>query len=417
MKRILLFLFFVAVVAGGLYGYFTYYAPSQTASEAEPPLVASGVIEAETTLITSETGGRVVAVRAHEGDEVQAGDLLVQMDDSDLSAQEINLEAAVATARANLAAAKQGPQAETVAVAETELAQAKVGRDGAYEIWQEMERVAADPQELLIPIREMEAQVTQAEGQVKLAKVALKAATVREEDAARDQGSGPGKVAYQVAQLGHQAADLGVEIAEANLQALRVQLAYLREQYNNPLEAQVQARQAEWAYRVAEAQVQMAGANLSAAQAGPRDGDIAVAEAQVAVAESARAPLDVAAHRLDLVAPGDGQITTRSADPGEVVAPGAVLLTLADLDTVTLRVFIPETQIGKLALGESARVTIDSVDQPFEGEISYIADEAEFTPANVQTAAERVNLVFAVEITLSNPEHILKPGMPADAEF
>jgi len=88
-----------------------------------------------------------------------------------------------------------------------------------------------------------------------------------------------------------------------------------------------------------------------------------------------------------------------------------------DKNRVTLTVFIPETQIGHVKVGQPARVTIDSVSRVFEGTVTFIAHEAEFTPKNVQTKEERVNLVFAVEITLDNPEHILKPGMPADAEI
>ena len=82
-----------------------------------------------------------------------------------------------------------------------------------------------------------------------------------------------------------------------------------------------------------------------------------------------------------------------------------------------MRVFIPEIQIGLVALGQLAVVTVDSVPQSFTGKVTYISNEAEFTPKNVQTPDERVNLVFAVEISLSNPEHVLKPGMPADTEI
>jgi HlyD family secretion protein len=110
-------------------------------------------------------------------------------------------------------------------------------------------------------------------------------------------------------------------------------------------------------------------------------------------------------------------ISTRVADPGELAVPGATLLTLVDLDRVRLKVFVPETQIGRVKLGQTAYVTVDSVPQPFEGAVTFIGSEAEFTPKNVQTREERVNLVFAVDIGLDNPEHIFKPGMPADAEI
>jgi HlyD family secretion protein len=84
---------------------------------------------------------------------------------------------------------------------------------------------------------------------------------------------------------------------------------------------------------------------------------------------------------------------------------------------VTLTVYVPEAELGKVALGQTADVTVDSYSQGFPGEVSYIASQAEFTPKNVQTQEERVHMVFAVKIHLDNPDQLLKPGMPADAIF
>jgi multidrug resistance efflux pump len=97
--------------------------------------------------------------------------------------------------------------------------------------------------------------------------------------------------------------------------------------------------------------------------------------------------------------------------------PGAALFTLADLDQVTLTVYVPEAELGKVALGQEVEVTVDAYDQVFPGQVTHIASQAEFTPKNVQTQEERVHMVFAVKIRLDNPDHQLKPGMPADAVF
>jgi HlyD family secretion protein len=121
---------------------------------------------------------------------------------------------------------------------------------------------------------------------------------------------------------------------------------------------------------------------------------------------------------MTLTAPRDGVITERPASPGELAAPGAALMNLGDLDHVTLTVFIPETQIGRVGVGQAAHVAVDAYPgETFEGTVTFIALEAEFTPKNVQTEEERVNLVFAVKISLDNPDHRLKPGMPADAQI
>ncbi|MCP4165750.1 MAG: HlyD family efflux transporter periplasmic adaptor subunit [Chloroflexi bacterium] len=417
MKKLLVLIIVVAAVAGGYYWYVTYYPTTQAVSVSiAEDIRASGLIEAKTLLITSETGGRIIDVFAREGDEIATGDLLIQLDDSMLKAQQAELEAAINTARANLNAVSAPPRTADIAVAEAALIAAKALESGAYQVWQQMLRVSEDPQELLIPIQDIQAQIQQVDKLIEMAKVELKSAGIQEENAARDQ-SAAGKVAYQIALKQGQAADVGVRLAKANRQALRTQLKHLREQYNNPVALQTQAHQAESAYSSAEAAVAVAEAQLAVAKTRPRPEDIAVAAAQVRVAESARALFDTQMSRLTLTAPDDGLITTRTAERGKMAIPGAILFSLADLDRVTLRVYIPQTQIGKVSLGQSAQVTIDSVDRPFAGTVSYIAAEAEFTPQNVQIPEERVNLVFAVEISLDNPNHILKPGMPADAEL
>ncbi len=433
IKQIGAIFFLVALLVSGLYEYNTQtpsrvlaadmsprvvaHNPSRVAADEPAPIFGSGTIEAETITIAAETGGRVVAVHADEGAEVKAGEVLVELEASLLLAQQAELEAAIETARANLTAVKDKPQPEEVAVAEAELVQAKVNRDSAHQVRQDALRLVERPQPLLVPIRELEAQIKQAEGAVESAQADRKTAAIEEEAASRDQSSHAALVGYEIAQKQTQAADIGVKLAEARLQALRIQLAHLWEQYTNPVTLQAQAHQAEGNYHVAEAAVDLSQAKLDAVQAGATTEEVAVAQAQVGQAESALALLKARLAQLILTAPQDGLITTRVADPGELATPGATLLQLADLDHVTLRVFIPETQIGRVKLGQQAWVTIDSVDRPFAGVVTFIANEAEFTPKNVQTQEERVNLVFAVEISLDNPEHILKPGMPADVEI
>ena len=91
---------------------------------------------------------------------------------------------------------------------------------------------------------------------------------------------------------------------------------------------------------------------------------------------------------------------------------------MADLDTVTLTVYVPEDQLGLVKIGQEVRVMVDSYpERTFHGEVVYIAAKAEFTPKNVQTKEERVTTVFAVDVKIPNPDHALKPGMPADAEI
>lgn len=160
----------------------------------------------------------------------------------------------------------------------------------------------------------------------------------------------------------------------------------------------------------------MAAAKLSELKSGARPEEIEAAEAKVAQAQAALEAIQVQLAKTTLHAPVNGVVINRAIQPGEMASPGATLLRLADLDQVNLTVFIAETQIGKVQLGQPARVSVDTFpERAFEGEVTFIAQEAEFTPENVQTEEQRAKLVFAVRISLDNPDHLLKPGMPADA--
>lgn len=114
----------------------------------------------------------------------------------------------------------------------------------------------------------------------------------------------------------------------------------------------------------------------------------------------------------------DGVVTSRSAHACEVALAGISLLTVANLDQVQLVVYVPEDQLGRVALGQEVRVQIDSfAGQVFTGTVSYISERAEFTRKNVQTPEDWMRMVFAVKVRLPNPGHLLKPGLPADAVF
>jgi len=147
------------------------------------------------------------------------------------------------------------------------------------------------------------------------------------------------------------------------------------------------------------------------------------AERQVDLAgasiESAQASLQLAKIVLEytrLVAPFDGVITVRQAELGEIMIPGTPVTTLADLDHVWLRAYINEPDIGKVRLGQRVAVKTDTYPgKSYEGHVSFIASDAEFTPKSVETHAERVTLVYRIKIDIDNPSHELVPGMPADA--
>src|SRR5262249_18801551 len=139
-----------------------------------------------------------------------------------------------------------------------------------------------------------------------------------------------------------------------------------------------------------------------------------------AEADRSRASLQEAqANRRDLqiIAPFDGTVATRAAEPGEVVVAGTAIITLVNLNQVYLRGFIPEGEIGRVRVGQLSRVYLDSnPKQAFEAVVSRIDPQASFTPENTYFRDDRVKQVVGVKLQLSNPEGFAKPGMPADGE-
>lgn len=170
-------------------------------------------------------------------------------------------------------------------------------------------------------------------------------------------------------------------------------------------EAGLNTAQAQYDLTAAGARPEQISAALAGAEA---------AESQAAAAKAALDVLDVQINKLTLTAPVSGVVLTRAVEPGELAAPGSTLLIVAQLDHLTLTVYIPEDEYGKVHLGQKLDVTVDSFPgEVFPGTVSYIAGQAEFTPRNIQTVKSRKITVFAVRLELDNMDGKLKPGMPA----
>ncbi len=167
---------------------------------------------------------------------------------------------------------------------------------------------------------------------------------------------------------------------------------------------------------VAEASLDQAQQALSLALAGPRKETI---DAQRAVVQQARANLERAQAALDnaiVHAPFTGLVTVRHREPGEIVSPGAPVLTLLNPNDRWVRIYVRENEIGRVHLGEKATITSDTYpDSTYQGTVTFIGSQAEFTPRNVQTQQERIKLVYPVKVRITgDPNFELKPGIPAD---
>jgi HlyD family secretion protein len=444
-------------------------------------LVASGFIEAEEASVTSELGGRIVALHADEGDEVTAGQTVVDLDDSLLLSQVEMAEAELAVAEAQLAQVKAGVRQETLEYALALLEQARVAQAAARVAWDDAQLMLENPQELELALTAARARLGVLDFQEQQAQAIANSAqsgrdfadeAVRQLEAFEprrewvqigrfDLASVPPEIPlppnpadgeyiidgykivikdgvitvyYQVtirvpvdvldealheqatATYQSWAAWTGLAGAQVVRSGAQAYLAELQRQKSDPLTLQAQANAAMAQYEIATAAVGVAQAQVDGLQVGATPEQIAAVEAQAEIARAAVDALRVQVDKFVLQAPISGLVLERPVHVGEVALPGAPLVTLADLDRVTLIVYVPEDQLGRVQLGQPVTVTVDAYsDRSFRGTVAFIASQAEFTPKNVQTREERVSMVFAVKVRLPNPDHALKPGMPADA--
>ena len=344
-------------------------------------IAVSGRIESDSASVAAKTGGRIREITVREGDSVAAGQLIAVIDDDQIAARERQEQSAVEQAEARLQQAEK-----EIAVLQAQLEQNRLG----------VSQANADAQ----------GRVSQAQAQVAAAEANLAQAHAAYEQARYDKEkftalASQGDVSERDGRQSMTAADTQKAIAvaaERQVEAARGALVAAKATLDNPA--------------IRAAQVSATEKQISQALS-------AVASAQ-ADANRARARLqEVQADRRDLqiVAPFDGTVATRIAEPGEVVAAGSAIVTLVNFNQVYLRGFIPEGQIGRVRVGQPARVYLDSNSKlPLEATVSRIDPKASFTPENTYFRDERVKQVVGVKLLLTNPKGFAKPGMPADGE-
>lgn len=177
-----------------------------------------------------------------------------------------------------------------------------------------------------------------------------------------------------------------------------------------------QREDAETRFRVACAQRDAAEQALLKLEEGSRPEEIKAAQAKLEQAVASRDLLLKSIADAVLIAPTSGVVMQKNIEPGEFVVAGSPLLVLSDLNRVELWIFLTSSEVEKIQLGQSVAVTVDfDPSRVFEGVVTFISPEAEFTPKNIQTKEERAKLVFRTKVEIPNPEHVLKPGLPADA--
>ncbi len=353
---------------------------------------ASGRIEVTEVNVSSKVTGRVSRLLVDEGTDVKPEQLIADLEGEELEAQLRQARAALESAEARLSQARITFQIEPTMV-RTQIRQAE-----------ESLRAAEERLRLLVTgsraqeIEEGRANLRQAEARLEIARLT------------RDRYRGLEADGF----ISRQDLDRAQSDFDAGAGAVRA----ARERLDLLVEG---SRQED--IRAAEAERDRAKAALEAARANAasldlRQQDVHVAEAALRESQANVRRLQTQVNELKVLAPLSATVLTKAVEAGEVVSAGKPLVLLGDLDHPWIKIYVPETAVGRVRLGAPARVLVDSFPgRPFEGTVTWISDQAEFTPKNVQTVEERVNLVYAIKVTIQNAERRLKAGMPADAEL
>ncbi len=353
----------------------------------QPPIpnniiALSGRVEGDDSVVAAKTSGRIREIHVREGDTVKAGDVIAILDDEQAAAREQQARAAAQEAETRITRSK-----EQVGVLTEQLKQARFT----------VEQARLDAQGR---VHQAEAQVATAEANLSQARAGYEQARYDLEKFTRLAKSGDvSDRQREQARTTSEAQAAVVESTRKQVAATRGALTAARANLENPPIRSSQAN-------AVQKQITQAQSDVAAAQS-----DAERASAQLKEAQANRADLTI-------IAPFDGTIATRAAEPGEVVAPGTPIVTMLDLGKVYLRGFVPEGDIGRVKLGQAARVYLDSnPTSPIDAVVSRIDPEASFTPENTYFRNDRVKQVVGVKLLIKNPTGAAKPGMPADGEI
>jgi HlyD family secretion protein len=345
-------------------------------------IVVNGRIEGDQAAVGAKVGGKVVHLAIREGDQVTAGEPIAQLASEQTQAQLEQAKHIVHTAREQLTAAQA-----RVAAVRSEVATAQTAIKLAH---QESQAWIGEAQAALETAR---ARLRQAEADLEKAAndytryrelFAKKVIAAQQLDAA--------KAAYERTQAAVEAAREQVTQGQKTLErasASRVTIELRRQEAQTARERLAEARAA----------VETARARLQTAEAG-----LKLAQANL--------------HDTRVLAPFAGTVLRRFVEPGEVVAAGTPLITLVDLSRLHAKVYVAEADLGKLKIGDPARVYADAFpERYFDATVAQVAQQAEFTPRDIHMPEERTTLVFAVKLAIRNPQGLLKPGMPVDGRI
>lgn len=382
MKRIIPILVLLVAVGG-------YFAWSRMKTDDEGVLRLSGNIEFKKVDIAFKTAGKLVELNVDEGANVTKGMVIARLDREQMSRIRERDSATV------LAAESQLTQLQTGIRFQKEMMAGELALRSS-----EVRQAKAKLQELLDGARPQE---------LAQARSALADLRSLREQASRELERGKKLIAKEdISQNQFEQFQTRFDSLSAQVSSAEQRLALLTE---GPRKTDIEAARA----AVARAEAALRMTEAQRLEILRREEDLAARRADVSRAKSGVSVIDSQLDDTVAVAPIDGVVLVKSADPGEVLAAGTPIVSIGDIDQPWLRGYVPQSQLGQVKLGMTVAIHSDSYPgKTYQGKISFIASEAEFTPKQIQTAEERVKLVYRIKVDVANPGRELKLNMPVD---
>jgi HlyD family secretion protein len=378
----------LSIIAGGVW-YFHSTPPSGILS-------LSGRLEGYETDIGAKVPGRINFVAVREGDLVKQGQIIVRQDNGEIQAQ---LQGA--KARRLVTEHQERQAALQIEVLKSQIRELEINRQQAQ---QDAEGRIIQSQAALAS---SQAQLNQVLSELESAQAQLKLDQLNQKRLAQLVAEGA------IPQQQFDVAQTTLETGAANVKARQASVVSFQKLVKAAEGQLKQSQTTAFNPKIRQAQIQSLSTQLAQARWQKEVNQAEIAKAQAEILE-----IESRVSDLNLLSPINGVVTARSVEPGVVVAAGKTLLTIIDPKTIYLRGYVPEGEIGKVKVGQQARVFLDSLPkQPFSARVTAIDTQASFTPENIYFQDDRVKQVFGVKISLENPQGLAKPGMPVDAEI
>jgi HlyD family secretion protein len=383
--------------------------------QSNDPLIFSGTLEAKQTRIASEVVGDVTNVAVDKGDAVKSGAALISLDENTIQSNLREADAAVLAAQSNVDQVNEKALPGQVAVAQAAVSRANVDLRAANDAFADANRALDSKQDVSSQVQIWNGKLDSAQADASQAQAAL-ASIKNQLDLAQQDLSKAGQVQLAIVRKQQEAANSTFLAAQATITSTQTVLDIYAQILDNPLELIAAQHAAAGQVKVAQVGLAVAQAELDIVNRAPRVEEVALAEARLSAAKANQELVQSQAARFTIASPLDGTVVGRSVELGETVRPGAALLTIADTQQLEMTVFVPVRSLGALHVGQTANLSLPSLPgKTFNGQVTFIAAESEFKPANIYNSQERSEMVFAVRVTVPNSTGELKAGLPADA--